>query len=238
MTIARHLFIVLVAPIVVLPLLAGEPGAREPAGSRGHGAARPGRGTRGVGRLPAPCSLPASDDWRPVRVDLAPARWIWLPSQRTLPNTFVLFRRTLHLDRAPRQAKAWITADSRYRLTVNGHRVQWGPAPCDPRQLDVDPADLLPLLHAGDNVIGVEVLFYGAGDGTWAAGKPGLLFHADLEMDDGSRQTIVSDQSWQARLDRAHRPGQPKSLVPACLARGIRCPKASLRMGPSGNEAG
>jgi len=51
--------------------------------------------------------------WRPLPVDLAPARWIWLPSQRTLPNTFVLFRREFHLDQAPRRAKGWITADSR-----------------------------------------------------------------------------------------------------------------------------
>ena len=38
----------------------------------------------------------------------------------------------------------------------------------------------------------------------------GLLFHATLELDDGRRQTIVSDESWRARLDRAHRPGQSK----------------------------
>jgi len=148
--------------------------------------------------------------WRPDQVDLRPARWIWLPSQRTLPNTFVLFRREFHIDQAPRRAKGWITADSRYRLTINGQRVQWGPAPCDPRQLDVDAVDLTPYLRAGDNVIGVEVLFYGIGDGTWAAGKPGLLFHATLELDNGRRKTIVSDESWRARLDRAHRPGQSK----------------------------
>ena len=148
--------------------------------------------------------------WQPLRVDLAPARWIWLPSQRTLPNTFVLFRREFHLDQTPRQAKGWITADSRYRLSINGKRVQWGPAPCDPRQLDVDPVDLAPYLRASDNVIGVEVLFYGIGEGTWAGGKPGLLFHATLEMNNGRSQTIVSDDSWRARLDRAHRPGQPK----------------------------
>ena len=152
----------------------------------------------------------AADDWRPLTADLSPARWIWLPSQRTLPNTFVLFRRQFHLDQAPRRARAWITADSRYRLTVNGQRVQWGPAPCDPRQLDVDPADLAPYLRGGDNVIGVEVLFYGIGEGTWAAGKPGLLFHATLEFDDGRSRTIISDASWQARVDRAHRPAQPK----------------------------
>ena len=87
--------------------------------------------------------------WRPYRVNLAPAQWIWLPSQRTLPNTFVLFRREVTLSGRPRKAAGWITADSRYRLTVNGRRVQWGPAPATRGSLDVDPVDLTALLDAG-----------------------------------------------------------------------------------------
>jgi alpha-L-rhamnosidase len=148
--------------------------------------------------------------WRPYPMNLAPARWIWLPSQRTLPNTFVLFRKEINLDAPPTRAIAWLTADSRYRLTVNGKRVQWGPAPCDPRNLDVDPADLTPFLRTGRNVIGVEVLHYGVGDGTWAAGKPGFIFNATIEQQGGQTERIISDGSWSARLDRAHRPGQYK----------------------------
>ncbi len=148
--------------------------------------------------------------WRPYPVRPGAAQWIWLPSARTLPNTFVLFRREVDLAARPTRAKAWLTADSRYLLTVNGHRVQWGPAPCDPRSLDVDPADLTALFRPGKNVIGVEVLHYGIGDGTWPAGKPGLLFHALVEMEGGRRETVVSDPSWLALVDRAHRPGAPK----------------------------
>lgn len=147
---------------------------------------------------------------RPHRIDLAPAKWIWLPSQRTLPNTFVLFRRELELETAPVRASGWITADSRYRLTVNGRRVQWGPAPCDPRQLDVDPVEITRFLRRGRNVIGVEVLHYGIGEGTWAAGKPGLIFHVLVDTEDGRRQRIVSNDSCRVLLDRAHRPGQYK----------------------------
>jgi hypothetical protein len=148
--------------------------------------------------------------WRPHHLNLAPAQWIWLPSERTLPNTFLLFRREVTLEGRPRKAGGWITADSRYRLTVNGRRVQWGPAPCDPRHLDADPVDLTALLEPGKNVIGVEVLHYGMGDGTWAAGKPGMIFHLSIEDQDGRRRQIVSDPSWQVMIDRAHRPGQFK----------------------------
>lgn len=141
-------------------------------------------------------------------MDLSPARWIWFPSQRTLPNSFVLFRRQITLDAAPRTAVGWVLADSRYRLTVNGQRVQWGPAPSDPRWQEVDPVDITALLQPGTNTIGVEVLYYGEGDGTWALGRPGLIFRLDIEHADGRCEQVVSDESWLTYLDRAHRPGQ------------------------------
>ncbi len=146
---------------------------------------------------------------RPHAMTMAPAKWIWLPSQRTLPNSFVLFRREIVLPAAPARADGWIAADSRYRLTVNGRRVQWGPAPCDPRNLDADPVDLKPFLVAGTNVVGVEVLFYGHGEGTWPGGKPGLILNLAIESDGASRR-VVTDKEWMSLLDRAHPPGQYK----------------------------
>ena len=143
-----------------------------------------------------------------MALDLSPARWIWLPSQRTLANSFVLFRKDLDLPERPVRATGWIAADSRYRLTVNGERVQWGPAPADPRWPEADPLDLTALLRPGYNVLGVEVLFYGHGEGTWPMGKPGLLLCLDMEFVGGRTEQVVTDDSWLCLLDRAHRPGQ------------------------------
>jgi len=50
--------------------------------------------------------------------DLRPARWIWYPSERTPPNTFVLFRRQLDLPVKAHRARGWVVADGRYLLTV------------------------------------------------------------------------------------------------------------------------
>jgi hypothetical protein len=141
-------------------------------------------------------------------MDLSPARWIWFPGKRTLANTFILFRREIELPAAPKRAAGWITADSRYRLTINGRRVQWGPAPCDPRWQDVDPLNLTSHLVAGKNVIGVEVCYYGVGDGTWPMGSPGMIFKLDIDGDE--KLAVVSDDSWKSFLDRAHRPGMYK----------------------------
>lgn len=162
-------------------------------------------------------STPASPDQpqtpartRPPEVNLEPARWIWYPSQRTLPNTFVLFRRGLDLPASARSVRGWIFADSRYQLLVNGRRVQWGPAPCDPRFIEIDPVDLAAWLKPGPNVIGVQVLFYGIGEGTWPVGKPGLILKLDIEHHDGRHETLVTDENWQAHLARAWPPGQHK----------------------------
>lgn len=142
--------------------------------------------------------------------DLAGASWIWFPSGRTLPNSFILFRRPLRLLQKPRRVTGWLGADSRYALEVNGRRIQWGPAPSDPRWAEADPIDLTESLQTGDNILGVTLLHYGVGEGTWPMGRPGFLFWLEIEHADGSVETIVSDSSWQAHLCRAWPPGRPK----------------------------
>lgn len=149
--------------------------------------------------------------------DLNPARWIWYPSERTLQNTFVLFRLQLDLPDKPRRARGWVVADGRYLLSVNGQRVQWGPAPSDPRWPDVDPVDLTEQLTSGSNAIGAQVLFYGQGDGTWPLGKCGFLFRLEIETASGEKRTIVSDETWRAFLARAWRPGHYKRWYLRCL---------------------
>ncbi len=144
------------------------------------------------------------------RLDLSPARWIWYPSERTLPNTVVLFRRSLHIVSKVRSATGWIAADSRYLLTIDGTRVQWGPAPADPRRMEVDPLDLTDLLNQGNHTIGITALFYGHGDGTHPIGKPGVIFTLTVTFVDGSILTVCSDGSWSCYLCKSWRPGQYK----------------------------
>ena len=138
-------------------------------------------------------------------LDLSPARWIWYPSGRTLQNTFVLFRKEFELERQPVQAQGWILADSRYLLYVNGERIQWGPAPSDPRWTEADPIDIAAFLKPGKNVIACQVLYYGFGEGTWAIGKPGFLFKLDID----GRQ-IITDNSWSSHLAKSWVRGQYK----------------------------
>ena len=166
-----------------------------------------------AGSLLASTTVPGSPAVQADKIDLAPAKWIWFPSERTLPNTFVLFRRELTLDAPPKQAQGWITADSRYRLMVNGEYVQRGIAPCDPRWMDVDPVDIGSYLRVGLNTLGVEVFYFGTGERMWVAGNPGLLLSLELDFSEGRRERLLSDESWLSYVDRRHRLGQYRRWV-------------------------
>ncbi len=166
------------------------------------------------------------------RINLHPAKWIWYPSQRMLPNTFVLFRKEFILEQNWSKANCYIVADSRYLLTINGNRIGWGPAPCDPRCPDVDTYDVTKSLVTGKNIIAITVLYYGLGDGTWVTGKPGLLFNLNIDYiyNENSNKNIVeifsenvnkksastqivSDETWMCTVDRAHRPANLKDGI-------------------------
>jgi alpha-L-rhamnosidase len=138
-------------------------------------------------------------------LDLSPAKWIWYPSERTLQNTFILFRKEINVDKDHVIAKGWIIADSRYHLFVNGQRVQWGPAPSDPRWQEADPVDISNYLKPGKNVIACQVLYYGTGDGTSPLGMPGFLMKINI---DGKE--LVTDKTWKSFLARSWNPGQYK----------------------------
>ncbi|MFN7117602.1 MAG: alpha-L-rhamnosidase N-terminal domain-containing protein [Saprospiraceae bacterium] len=156
--------------------------------------------------LPLPQASPPADK----TLNLAPAQWIWYPARRILPNTFFHFRRNFNIIKPIQSAKGWIVGDSRYVLFCNGKRVQFGPAPSDPRFTEVDPVDLKALLQTGMNVIGATVLYYGFGDGTWPAGKAGFIFKLDVEYTDGSKEQVVSDDTWRVQLAKSWKPGMYK----------------------------
>jgi alpha-L-rhamnosidase len=143
-------------------------------------------------------------------LNLSPARWIWFPSERTLPNTIIFLRKEFDLPDKPIKAIGWVLGESRYKLYSNKKRIQFGPAPSDPRWAEADPVDLTNTLNVGKNIIGAEVLFYGTGDGTWPIGKPGFIFYLEIELSDNTKLTIVSDQTWKTSIARSWRPGQYK----------------------------
>ena len=143
-------------------------------------------------------------------LDLSPAKWIWVPSARTLPNTFAKFKRKIVVDGEVVSAKGYVLGISRYLMTLNGKRIQWGPAPSDPRYEEADTVDLTNFLEAGENTLDILVCYFGHGEGTWVAGYPGLIYKIEIQYADGRSELVISDKETLAGFDNAHPAGQYK----------------------------
>lgn len=100
-----------------------------------------------------------------MRMDIL-TNFIWIPSWSQKDDCeakIVYFRKEFVADEMDllNTRTVRISADSRYKLYVNGNFIQEGPQkPLDRMEWFVDKADLQPFLNNGINIIAVEVLRY------------------------------------------------------------------------------
>ena len=123
------------------------------------------------------------------------------------------FRKTFQLQKEIKEARVYVTGLGMYELYVNGYKIGdqvLSPAPTDYTQdVKYTAFDLRPYLNKGDNAVGMILgngRFYNMRQGAkpWKIrtfGLPKLLFQLELTYTDGSKQIIVSDQSWKATAD-------------------------------------
>ena len=125
------------------------------------------------------------------------AQWIWCPTEFPEPFQFARFSKTFEVPSLPASATAYITADTFYRLWVNGQLAMHGPARSSRGKATVDPVDVRRHLTQGKNTLMIEV-FYGVCPFEALAQAPGLL--CELEADAGGKKAILAatDGTWQA----------------------------------------
>lgn len=88
--------------------------------------------------------------------------WIWVPHYDDIERVggIVLFRKTFHLVDIPSSCIVNVSADSRYRLFVNGTSVSFGPAKSHLGEWNYESIDIASFLKAGQNIICARVLRY------------------------------------------------------------------------------
>ena len=89
-----------------------------------------------------------------------------------------------------------VTADSAYRLFVNGVRVTDGPARGWPEHYQFDDIDITGLLKIGENEVSIVARYFGIGTFHQVPQQPGLLASIELHTSEGTK-TIVTDASWE-----------------------------------------
>jgi len=143
--------------------------------------------------------------------------WIWVedptvtqgspiaPDRRERPPSYALFRKSFELATLPSTMRARISADSRYKLYINGGLIGRGPVRSQPRRLRQDTYDIAPHLRSGQNTIAIEVLYYGRANSTWmpavgngTLGRSGMAVFEACYDALGEQHWITSDDTWSA----------------------------------------
>ncbi len=140
-----------------------------------------------------------------ARIDTAPktdwtAGFIWDSSDGSEENVWMCFRKETDISEVPDTLTAYISADSRYWLYINGETavfegsVKRGPCPDGSY---FDSVDIAPFLKPGRNMICALVWYWGK-DTSFSntdSGKAGFLFEAG---------SIISDSSWKVCRNAAY----------------------------------
>ncbi len=132
----------------------------------------------------------------------APEGTVWIGPAHPfdLRDAYVNFRSDIVLEAVPTAALFRLSADSRYRLWVNGLFVGRGPERCWPSSMAVDEQSVANLLRVGWNRIAVQV--YSPGHSHFAyvhRGACGLI--GWLEVD--GKVVLTTGPHWKSRRDRS-----------------------------------
>lgn len=140
----------------------------------------------------------------------ADATWIGSDHPFDLHEVYLCFRQAFELERAPAAAELWISADSRYKLWVNGAFVGRGPARCYPHAQAVDRVDVAAWLRPGKNAIAAQVYQPGYSHFAYVhRAAAGLL--AWLRCD--GQPILATGPSWRVRRDPSFASGVPRVSI-------------------------
>ncbi|MFM8287869.1 MAG: c-type cytochrome [Planctomycetaceae bacterium] len=112
-------------------------------------------------------------------------QWIWTSRDCALGSPVELHR-TFELRAAPRHASAWLLADDRATLLVNGHEVATAEG-----TRRIRPVEITRWLRPGTNQLVCRAVN--------EAGAAGVAVWLALDSDTGSRDVLVSDPQWSTR---------------------------------------
>lgn len=120
------------------------------------------------------------------------AKWIWRKqSDYSVYNQTIKAKRAFTLETVD-SAKISITADSYYRLFINGEWVNDGPCRAWPEHYQFDVIDVSSYLKVGNNEITIIAKFFGVGTFHQIPLHPGLL----VQLENAGDICVVTDESW------------------------------------------
>lgn len=125
------------------------------------------------------------------------ARWIWVNEQDREGFHFCYFRKEF-LIKEKTKAKLYCTADSKYRVWVNGKYTGFGPARGHPEHPYYDTYNIE--LNKGKNVVAFLVEHYTKPTSIFAVVEGGLI----CQIEDSNGLIVATDSLWKAKTAQAY----------------------------------
>jgi len=141
------------------------------------------------------------------------AKWIWIKQEKCEKNFFVYFRKKFSLDKEVKSVFLHISADSRYVVYINGHRLGQGPARYWPNYQQYDTYDVSGFINYGDNVIAGLVYWFGESNFQYIHNEPGLLCQIEILNLYNEKIFINSDKTWKFQKCNAFENRVPRISV-------------------------
>lgn len=141
------------------------------------------------------------------------ANWIWKKQNNyQIYNQTVRFKKVIEISDLE-QATIKLTADSWYRLFVNGRWVNDGPARAWPEHYSYDELDITAYLRNGKNFIEVLARYWGVGTFHNIPQQAGFIAEIEAIFRDGKKASFPSDESWQVTEVKAFIRNTPKACI-------------------------
>lgn len=126
------------------------------------------------------------------------ADWIWNDNSIKYGSQWVCFRKKIKLNGLPDKAAAFVTADSRYVLYINGKRIGQGPVRSWNNEVFYDTYSVTEQIRQDLNVIAVLVTHYGTSNFQYLHERGGLLFQLEVALENGEIICYGTDSTWKA----------------------------------------
>jgi len=132
------------------------------------------------------------------------ANWITHPTANLNDYGVYYFRNTVTINSLPKSLNVLISADTRYKLYVNGTYVTFGPARSDIKHWKYDSINIYPYLKIGENSIAVQVYNFGKDKPVaQLSSKTAFIFKGSAGLEDvmntgKGNWKVIKDNAWQA----------------------------------------
>ncbi len=142
--------------------------------------------------------------------ELPKSKWIWtIENYDKAEPVEVIFKNQFVLENIPKQLSVKVSADTRYKLYVNGKLVEFGPIKGDLEVWFYDVVDLKPYLKVGENSLIAEVLRYPqnsrhANQSLFVTELPGFFLETEKVsgLDEVTIKQIESGEQWMCLVNQ------------------------------------